>query len=276
MSLTFPMGSLHSQIEKVRRGRGNQRSRTHSRELRQGRLWCHACMQTACRACASGKCLRRATSCESSEGHSVPRDGSETTGSVVPLLSRRSRVSCQRRGSREGGPQAPAVSERARARAATQAHRCPLWLYRPVGRGRAEKSKPGRVPPATAHWHASADACLPGFRTDRIRHHARARHRRTTVTGRRGLSVTPEARPSNSRPRKSPAHRRADKRHDQPGTRTAQRTTVLHDTELGSPLYGPVSRLSSALGYRKSGPSAFPPWPCSHRRAQHTVPRAHK
>ena len=210
MSLTFPMGSLHSQIEKLRRGRGNQRSRTHSRELRQGRLWCHACMQTACRACASGKCLRRATSCESSEGHSVPRDGSETTGSVVPLLSRRSRVSCQRRGSREGGPQAPAVSERARARAATQAHRCPLWLYRPVGRGRAEKSKPGRVPPATAHWHASADACLPGFRTDRIRHHARARHRRTTVTGRRGLSVTPEARPSNSRPRKSPAHRRAD------------------------------------------------------------------
>ena len=148
------MGSLHSQIENLRRGRGNQRSRTHSRELRQGRLWCHACMQTACRACASGKCLRRATSCESSEGHSVPRDGSETTGSVVPLLSRRSRVSCQRRGSREGGPQAPAVSERARARAATQAHRCPLWLYRPVGRGRAEKSKPGRVPPATAHWHA--------------------------------------------------------------------------------------------------------------------------
>ena len=143
--MTFPMGSLHSQIEKLRRGRGNQRSRTHSRELRQGRLWCHACMQTACRACASGKCLRRATSCESSEGHSVPRDGSETTGSVVPLLSRRSRVSCQRRGSREGGPQAPAVSERARARAATQAHRCPLWLYRPVGRGRAEKSKPGRV-----------------------------------------------------------------------------------------------------------------------------------
>ena len=133
--MTFPMGSLHSQIEKLRRGRGNQRSRTHSRELRQGRLWCHACMQTACRACASGKCLRRATSCESSEGHSVPRDGSETTGSVVPLLSRRSRVSCQRRGSREGGPQAPAVSERARARAATQAHRCPLWLYRPVGRG---------------------------------------------------------------------------------------------------------------------------------------------
>ena len=270
--MTFPMGSLHSQIEKLRRGRGNQRSRTHSRELRQGRLWCHACMQTACRACASGKCLRRATSCESSEGHSVPRDGSETTGSVVPLLSRRSRVSCQRRGSREGGPQAPAVSERARARAATQAHRCPLWLYRPVGRGRAEKSKPGRVPPATAHWHASADACLPGFRTDRIRHHARARHRRTTVTGRRGLSVTPEARTVKlSAPEKS---RTSTCRHDQPGT--AQRTTVLHDTELGSSLYGPVSRLSSALGYRKSGPSAFPPWPCSHRRAQHTVPRAHK
>ena len=115
--MTFPMGSLHSQIENLRRGRGNQRSRTHSRELRQGRLWCHACMQTACRACASGKCLRRATSCESSEGHSVPRDGSETTGSVVPLLSRRSRASVVRDGGRERGVRRLQQSASARARA---------------------------------------------------------------------------------------------------------------------------------------------------------------
>ena len=209
--MTFPMGSLHSQIEKLRRGRGNQRSRTHSRELRQGRLWCHACMQTACRACASGKCLRRATSCESSEGHSVPRDGSETTGSVVPLLSRRSRVSCQRRGSREGGPQAPAVSERARARAATQAHRCPLWLYRPVGRGdvrrkanrdeshrqlRTGMRRRMRVYLASA---PTGSGTTPGHGTD------------APPSPADGASAShPRPGPSNSRPRKSPAHRRAD------------------------------------------------------------------
>ena len=112
----------------------------------------------------------------------------------------------------ERGGSAGSSSQRARARARGHAGASMSVMVISSGRSRrrAEKSKPGRVPPATAHWHASADACLPGFRTDRIRHHARARHRRTTVTGRRGLSVTPEARPSNSRPRKSPAHRRAD------------------------------------------------------------------
>ena len=170
---------------------------------------------------------------------------------------------------------------RARARGHAGASMSVMVIVRCGRRGRAgEKQTPnGRVPPrtdapATAHWHASADACLPGFRTDRIRHHARARHRRTTVTGRR-----PHTRPSSVRAVRQTLSPRTKSRTstcrpDQPGT--AQRTTVLHDTELGAPLYGPVSRLSSALGYRKSGPSAFPPWPCSHRRAQHTVPRAHK
>lgn len=272
--MTFPMGSLHSQIEKLRRGRGNQRSRTHSRELRQGRLWCHACMQTACRACASGKCLRRATSCESSEGHSVPRDGSETTGSVVPLLSRRSRVSCQRRGSREGGPQAPAVSERARARAATQAHRCPLWLYRPTsGRSRTCGEKQTGTSPTGNCALACVGGCvftwLPHRPDQAPRQGTAPTHHRHRPTGPQRHTRGPTVK--LSAPEKS---RTSTCRHDQPGT--AQRTTVLHDTELGSSLYGPVSRLSSALGYRKSGPSAFPPWPCSHRRAQHTVPRAHK
>lgn len=40
--------SFHSQIEKLRQGRGSQRSGTHPRELRQGRLWSSGIMR-ACR-----------------------------------------------------------------------------------------------------------------------------------------------------------------------------------------------------------------------------------
>jgi len=45
--LTFHR-SFHSQIEKLRQGRGSQRSGTHPRELRQGRLWSSGIMR-ACR-----------------------------------------------------------------------------------------------------------------------------------------------------------------------------------------------------------------------------------